>query len=201
MRKKNYYQNTHFISSLPTISHLPKDQGIEVAFVGHSNSGKSSSLNTLTNKKSLARVSKTPGSTQFINLFKVYEGFYIVDWPGYGFAKVPIKIKRKWMFFLKEYFKNRSSLKGVIVVMDIRHPMKMLDREIILLAIKNMIPVQILLNKSDKLKTSESKFTLFQVKKTIETFSNYVKVDLFSSKGIGVNVLRDTLDFWFTSNL
>jgi len=123
------YHMTHFVMSAPDIRHLPSDEGIEVAFAGRSNAGKSSALNTLTQQKALARISKTPGRTQLINLFEVEPGIRLVDLPGYGYAQVPEEMKIKWQRSLGEYLQMRNSLKGLIVLMDIRHPLKDLDRK------------------------------------------------------------------------
>ncbi|MGR5133295.1 ribosome biogenesis GTP-binding protein YihA/YsxC [Vibrio alfacsensis] len=199
MSVKIHYQNTHFITSAPDIRHLPEDEGVEIAFAGRSNAGKSSALNRLTNQKSLAKTSKTPGRTQLINLFKVEEGCHIVDLPGYGFAQVPVEMKNKWQKSLGEYLQKRECLKGLVVLMDIRHPMKDLDQQMIFWAIDSRIPVQVLLTKADKLKSGARKQALLQVRKQVETFGGDVSVDVFSSlKGLGVDQLRAKLDTWFT---
>ncbi|CAE6933853.1 Necessary for normal cell division and for the maintenance of normal septation [Vibrio sp. B1ASS3] len=198
MSVKIHYQNTHFITSAPDIRHLPEDEGVEIAFAGRSNAGKSSALNRLTNQKSLAKTSKTPGRTQLINLFKVEEGCHIVDLPGYGFAQVPIEMKNKWQKSLGEYLQKRECLKGLVVLMDIRHPMKDLDQQMIFWAIDSRIPVQVLLTKADKLKSGARKQTLLKIRKQVETFGGDVSVDVFSSlKGLGVDQLRAKLDTWF----
>ncbi|MGY0616811.1 ribosome biogenesis GTP-binding protein YihA/YsxC [Vibrio sp. FJH11] len=198
MSVKIHYQNTHFITSAPDIRHLPEDEGVEIAFAGRSNAGKSSALNRLTNQKSLAKTSKTPGRTQLINLFKVEEGCHIVDLPGYGFAQVPVEMKNKWQKSLGEYLQKRECLKGLVVLMDIRHPMKDLDQQMIFWAIDSRIPVQVLLTKADKLKSGARKQTLLQVRKQVESFGGDVDVDVFSSlKGLGVDQLRAKLDTWF----
>ncbi|WP_406732258.1 ribosome biogenesis GTP-binding protein YihA/YsxC [Vibrio scophthalmi] len=198
MSVKINYQNTHFITSAPDIRHLPEDEGIEIAFAGRSNAGKSSSLNRLTNQKSLAKTSKTPGRTQLINLFKVTEGCHIVDLPGYGFAQVPLELKKKWQKSLGEYLQQRQCLKGLVVLMDIRHPMKDLDQQLIFWAVDSGIPVQVLLTKADKLKSGARKAQLLKIQEEAIGFGGTVKVDAFSSlKGIGVDVLRNKLDEWF----
>nr|WP_275666184.1 ribosome biogenesis GTP-binding protein YihA/YsxC [Vibrio sp. Isolate23] len=195
---KIHYQNTHFITSAPDIRHMPEDEGIEVAFAGRSNAGKSSSLNRLTNQKSLAKTSKTPGRTQLINLFKVTDGCHIVDLPGYGFAQVPLEMKKKWQKSLGEYLQKRQSLKGLVVLMDIRHPMKDLDQQLIFWAVDSGIPVQVLLTKADKLKSGARKAQVLKIKKDSAGFGGDVSVAAFSSlKGIGVDVLRNKLDEWF----
>ncbi|AXN31903.1 ribosome biogenesis GTP-binding protein YihA/YsxC [Vibrio coralliilyticus] len=198
MSVKIHYQNTHFITSAPDIRHMPEDEGIEVAFAGRSNAGKSSSLNRLTNQRSLAKTSKTPGRTQLINLFKVADGCHIVDLPGYGFAQVPLEMKKKWQKSLGEYLQKRQSLKGLVVLMDIRHPMKDLDQQLIFWAVDSGIPVQVLLTKADKLKSGARKAQVLKIKKDSAGFGGDVSVAAFSSlKGIGVDVLRNKLDEWF----
>ncbi|ASU23446.1 YihA family ribosome biogenesis GTP-binding protein [Vibrio qinghaiensis] len=202
MSVKIHYQNTHFITSAPDIRHLPDDEGIEIAFAGRSNAGKSSSLNRLTNQKSLAKTSKTPGRTQLINLFKVTEGCHIVDLPGYGFAQVPLELKKKWQKSLGEYLQKRKSLKGLVVLMDIRHPMKDLDQQLISWAVDCYIPVLVLLTKADKLKSGARKAQVLKIREEARAFGGDVTVDAFSSlKGLGVDVLRNKLDTWFAPAL
>jgi GTP-binding protein len=193
-----HYQNTHFITSAPDIRHLPEDEGIEVAFAGRSNAGKSSALNRLTNQRGLAKTSKTPGRTQLINLFKVDENCHIVDLPGYGFAQVPIEMKKKWQKSLGEYLQKRQCLKGLVVLMDIRHPLKDIDQQLVFWAVDQNIPVQILLTKADKLKSGARKAQVLKVREAAVDFGGEVVVDAFSSlKGIGVDILRAKLDTWF----
>jgi GTP-binding protein len=200
--KTIHYQKTHFITSAPDIRHLPEDEGIEVAFAGRSNAGKSSALNRLTNQKSLAKTSKTPGRTQLINLFKVEDNCHIVDLPGYGFAQVPLEMKKKWQKSLGEYLQKRESLKGLVVLMDIRHPMKDLDQQLIYWAIESNLPVQVLLTKADKLKSGARKAQLLSIRDKALEYPGDVSVDLFSSlKGIGVDQLRAKLDSWFAPAL
>ena len=202
MSAKIHYQNTHFITSAPDIRHLPEDEGIEIAFAGRSNAGKSSSLNRLTNQKSLAKTSKTPGRTQLINLFKVADNCHIVDLPGYGFAQVPLEMKQKWQKSLGEYLQKRQCLKGLVVLMDIRHPLKDLDQQLIIWAVECGIPVQVLLTKADKLKSGARKAQLLEVRQKATEFGGEVNVDLFSSlSGIGVDILRNKLDQWFAPAL
>ncbi|RQW61462.1 ribosome biogenesis GTP-binding protein YihA/YsxC [Vibrio viridaestus] len=202
MSVKIHYQNTHFITSAPDIRHLPADEGIEIAFAGRSNAGKSSSLNKLTNQRSLAKTSKTPGRTQLINLFEVAPGCNIVDLPGYGFAQVPIEMKKKWQKSLGEYLQQRQSLKGLVVLMDIRHPMKDLDQQLIFWAVECQIPVQVLLTKADKLKSGARKAQVLKIKKDAIGFGGEVYVDAFSSQnGLGVDTLRSRLDSWFAPAL
>lgn len=194
------YQQTHFVTSAPDIRHLPADTGIEVAFAGRSNAGKSSALNTLTHQKSLARTSKTPGRTQLINLFQVAEGKRLVDLPGYGYAQVPEEMKRKWQQALGEYLQKRACLKGLVVLMDIRHPLKDLDQQMIAWAIDSRIPVMLLLTKADKLASGARKAQVNKVKEAVLTFGGDVQVAPFSSlKKQGVDVLRAKLDEWYNT--
>lgn len=190
---------THFVISAPDIRHLPRDEGIEVAFAGRSNAGKSSALNTLTNQKSLARTSKTPGRTQLINLFEVTDGIRLVDLPGYGYAEVPEEMKLKWQRALGEYLQKRNCLKGLVVLMDIRHPLKDLDQQMITWAVAVGTPVMLLLTKADKLASGARKAQLNMVREAIIPFMGDIQVETFSSlKKIGVDKLREKLDTWFS---
>ena len=187
------YQQTHFVMSAPDIRHLPSDTGIEVAFAGRSNAGKSSALNTL------ARTSKTPGRTQLINLFEVVDGKRLVDLPGYGYAEVPEEMKRKWQRALAEYLEKRQSLQGLVVLMDIRHPLKDLDQQMILWAVESNVQVLVLLTKADKLASGARKAQLNMVREAVLAFNGDVQVEAFSSlKKLGVDKLRQKLDSWFS---
>ena len=115
-------QKAHFLLGAPSLETCPPDEGIEIAFAGRSNSGKSSAINTLTSQKKLARTSKTPGRTQMINFFALDEGRKLVDLPGYGFAQVPEKMKKDWQAHMSQYLEDRNALKGLVIVMDVRHP-------------------------------------------------------------------------------
>lgn len=193
------YHMTHFMLSAPDIRHLPADVGIEVAFAGRSNAGKSSALNTITNQKGLARTSKTPGRTQLINLFEVVEGKCLVDLPGYGYAQVPEEMKRKWQKSLAEYLQKRQALKGLVVLMDIRHPLKDLDQNMIEWAVQSQIPVLVLLTKADKLASGARKAQLTMVREASLAFNGDVQVEMFSSlKKMGVDIVRKKLDSWFS---
>ena len=199
---KIHFQKAHFLISAPDIrhldKHLPPESGIEVAFAGRSNAGKSSALNRLTRQKSLARTSKTPGRTQLINVFEVEEGKRLIDLPGYGFAKVPLEMKLKWQKSLGEYLQNRESLKGLVVLMDIRHPFKDLDQQLIDWAIDADIPVLALLTKADKLKSGARKAALLKLRAEAKNFDGEIQVELFSSlKGIGVDVLERKIAGWY----
>ncbi|WP_342606213.1 ribosome biogenesis GTP-binding protein YihA/YsxC [Pantoea agglomerans] len=199
MSELNYHV-THFVMSAPDIRHLPADTGIEVAFAGRSNAGKSSALNKLTNQKGLARTSKTPGRTQLINLFEVKEGKRLVDLPGYGYAEVPEEMKLKWQRALGEYLQKRQALKGLVILMDIRHPLKDLDRQMIQWSVESGIPVLLLLTKADKLASGARKAQLNVVREAALEFVGDVQVELFSSlKKIGVDKVRQKLDSWFNT--
>lgn len=192
---------TKFVISAPDIRHLPNDTGIEVAFAGRSNAGKSSALNTLTQQKSLARTSKTPGRTQLINLFEVEEGVRLVDLPGYGYAEVPEAMKRKWQQALGEYLQKRECLKGLVVLMDIRHPLKDLDMQMVEWAVAMNVPVLVLLTKADKLASGAKKKQLMGVRQALAELEGDIEVENFSSlKKIGVDKLVIKLDKWFSEH-
>ncbi len=193
---KNYHQ-AKFFQSASGINSLPPELGFEVAFAGRSNSGKSSSLNKVCQQRSLARTSKTPGRTQLINFFSLPEGRYLVDLPGYGYAKVPEKVKHKWQRFIESYLDTRWTLQGVILVMDIRHPMKDYDRMMLRWAADRQLSVHVLLNKSDKLKRGMTSRALLAVKKELKQYSMPVSVQTFSAlKGEGLQELWRVLDNW-----
>ena len=192
-----YFTKAKFATSAPDIRHLGADKGIEVAFAGRSNAGKSSALNTLTRQKSLARTSKTPGRTQMINVFELDEQRRLVDLPGYGYAKVPLEMKKKWQRALGEYLQQRKSLKGLVVLMDIRHPFKDLDQELIHWAVEANIPVLALLTKADKLKSGKRKQQLLFMQEAALAFCGDVTVKTFSSLNrLGLNDLERTLTEW-----
>lgn len=191
-----------FILSAPDIKHLPESDGIEIAFAGRSNAGKSSALNTLTQQKSLARTSKTPGRTQLINIFEVAENKRLVDLPGYGFAKVPQEMKLKWQKALGEYLQKRECLHGLVVLMDIRHPLKDLDLNLIEWAVESEIPVLALLTKADKLAQGKRSASVLAVKKQLANLQADITVVAFSSlKRIGVDHAEQIIQQWFAGNL
>lgn len=196
------YRKTHFITSAPDIRHLPQDSGVEIAFAGRSNAGKSSALNRITEQKSLARTSKTPGRTQLINMFEVESGCNLIDLPGYGFAQVPLEMKIKWQKSLGEYLQKRECLAGLVVLMDIRHPLKDIDQQMIYWGVESGLPVLVLLTKADKLKSGARKAQVLKVRKDLADVAGDVQVEAFSSlKGIGVDQVRHKLDAWFGPEL
>lgn len=191
-----------FSISAPDISKLPSDTGIEVAFAGRSNAGKSSALNTLTRQKSLARTSKTPGRTQLINVFSITENQRLVDLPGYGFAKVPMEMKKKWQRALGEYLEKRESLQGLVVLMDIRHPLKDLDQDLIEWAADSELPVLVLLTKSDKLSQGKASAEVLRVKKHLASLNADIKVQAFSSlKRTGVDQATNVICTWLAEGV
>lgn len=192
------FSKTKFITSAPKLENLPADTGIEIAFVGRSNAGKSSALNAITNIKNLAKTSKTPGRTQLINLFEIEENKRIVDLPGYGFANVPIAVKNKWQKSLTEYLQKRKSLKVVVILMDIRHPLKDLDRQLITWATVANLHVLILLTKCDKLAINARNEAVYETKKNLIEFGcNYDIVAFSSLNKIGVIEVRELLDNYY----
>lgn len=198
-KSKINYQSATFLTSAPDIRALPADSGIEVAFAGRSNAGKSSALNTLTRQNSLARTSKTPGRTQLINTFSLNHNRRLIDLPGYGFAKVPLAVKEKWQKSLAEYLMQRDSLKGLVVLMDIRHPLKDLDQDLIRWAVDSQLPVLILLTKADKLGPGARKKVVLEVREAALAFMGDVQVQAFSSLSkLGLPELEQALDQWFT---
>jgi len=188
-----------FTISAPDIRKLPEDSGIEVAFAGRSNAGKSSALNTLTNQKSLARTSKTPGRTQLINVFEIGDNKRLIDLPGYGFAKVPLEMKKKWQKALGEYLEKRESLKGLVVLMDIRHPLKDLDMDLIQWAADSELPVLALLTKCDKLSQGKRSTEVLKVKKALAPLNADIRVQAFSSlKRTGAEQADTIVCDWFS---
>jgi GTP-binding protein len=185
------FQKAKYLISAPSIKQCPADTGSEVAFAGRSNAGKSSALNTLAQQGKLARTSKTPGRTQLINFFEIDPGTRIVDLPGYGFAKVPDRVKREWQKNMNEYLEERQSLKALVLVMDIRHPLTEFDRMMCDWAVDCQMPVHILLTKSDKLKKGPRQNTLFAVKKELAHMGELLTLQTFSSlKKEGTEKLR-----------
>ncbi|MGZ8224548.1 MAG: ribosome biogenesis GTP-binding protein YihA/YsxC, partial [Methylobacter sp.] len=141
------YHQAKFVNSAPLLTNAPPDQGREVAFAGRSNAGKSSAINTLTRQNALARISKTPGRTQMLNFFEINEQLRFVDLPGYGYAKVPVAIKKKWHELMENYLTHRKSLCGIILVMDVRHPLTEFDRQMVEWCDHTGLPLHVLLTK------------------------------------------------------
>lgn len=155
---------SEFLTSADRLDACPRDDVPEVAFAGRSNAGKSSTLNRLTGRRRLARVSKTPGRTQLINFFGVNEGGRLVDLPGYGYARAAKAQQQAWGDAVDEYLNRRENLVGLVLVMDARHPLKPFDRDMIRWCADRSMPLLILLNKADKLKRGERAKVLSMVK-------------------------------------
>jgi GTP-binding protein len=192
------FHSAYFIKSAEKLSQCPIDQGLEVAFAGRSNAGKSTALNTLTDQKKLARTSKTPGRTQLINCFGLnVDDRRLIDLPGYGFAKVPVAMKINWQAHMQDYLMNRHSLVGFVLVMDIRHPLKEFDELMLDWAQANKMQVHVLLTKSDKLKRGPAKSTMLQVQKNLNERGVIGSVQTFSGlSGDGLDTLRNKLGEW-----
>lgn len=193
------YPTASFIISAPTLALCPDDTGAEVAFAGRSNAGKSSAINALTQQNALARTSRTPGRTQLINFFSVMndESRRLVDLPGYGYAKVPESVKLEWQKHLAEYLRNRFSLRGLVLLMDVRHPLTEFDQMMLSYADQREMPVHILLTKADKLKKGPASAALQKVRSSLKEWEDLVSVQLFSSlKRDGVDTLSQKLNQW-----
>lgn len=193
------YRGAQFLTSAAKLSQCPPDTGWEVAFAGRSNAGKSSAINSLTNNKKLAKTSKTPGRTQLINFFELSDCQRLVDLPGYGFAKVPLAVKREWTKQLEIYLQNRQCLRGLILLMDVRHPLQPFDRQMLAWALQAPMPVHILLTKADKLKRGAAGTALLQVRAELKHQEELTSVQLFSAlKHEGHKELIAVLDGWLT---
>lgn len=196
------YHQAKFINSAPRLQDAPPDQGMEIAFAGRSNAGKSSAINTLVQQNALARVSKTPGRTQLLNFFEIDPQRKFVDLPGYGYAKVPVAVKRDWQKMMENYLKNRQALCGIVLVMDIRHPLTEFDWQMIEWCEHSKLPLHILLTKADKLKFGAAKNTLLQVQKELSRVEIVVSLQLFSALNkVGIDDVHQVLDEWFKFEL
>ncbi|CAM3488296.1 ribosome biogenesis GTP-binding protein YihA/YsxC [Parendozoicomonas haliclonae] len=193
------YRATSFLISAARFDQCPPATGREVAFAGRSNAGKSSALNALTGSNKLARTSKTPGRTQLINFFTINNGEHkLVDLPGYGFAKVPEAMKLEWQKELGTYLEERPNLVGVVLLVDIRHPLKEFDEMMIDWAITSGMPLHILLTKSDKLKFGAAKAALQKLRNQLRDHKDLITVQLFSSLNkVGIDELSAQLDHWY----
>ncbi len=193
------YQAAHFLTSVPDSQLGPTDEGREVAFAGRSNAGKSSALNAITRQRALARTSKTPGRTQQINFFGIDETRRLVDLPGYGYAKVPLKMKQQWERNLADYLRSRQSLQGLILLMDVRRPLTGYDREMLGWCSESELNVHILLTKSDKLKRGPASNALLSVRAQLPALHPGASVQLFSAlKKTGVEEAQSILDQWLS---
>ncbi len=192
------YFQASFITSAAKLSQSPEDSGYEIAFAGRSNAGKSSAINTLCQQTALARTSRTPGRTQLLNFFRIDDQRRLVDLPGYGYAAVAQDIKADWQGALADYLEKRECLRGVILMMDSRHPLKDYDIQMLEWANHIEIPVHVLLTKVDKLNRKEQAISLERVDAALKEFSLDFSVQLFSSlKRWGVDEAHEKLDQWF----
>ncbi|MBB5211819.1 ribosome biogenesis GTP-binding protein YihA/YsxC [Microbulbifer hydrolyticus] len=193
------FRRAEFLTSAPTLAECPEDSGAEVAFAGRSNAGKSSAINALTDNGKLARTSKTPGRTQLINFFTLSEQQRLVDLPGYGYAKVARSMKDEWQRHLAFYLEQRQCLRGLVLLMDIRQPLKEFDLHMLTWAVNSGLPAHILLTKADKLKNGPANNTRFAVEKELKTLEldKNVTVQIFSApKRKGLDKLEARLNQW-----
>ena len=191
------FTDTQFIKGAHTLQQCLPDNGREVAVAGRSNAGKSSALNVITGIKGLARTSKQPGRTQQINYFELGDRQYLVDLPGYGYAKVPPKVRQHWDETLSAYFETRQSLEGLVVIMDIRHPMKELDQQLIEWVTDIGIPTHCLLTKSDKLSKGQAASAKQKTQALLALIDPDISVQLFSALDHrGVDEAREKIQHW-----
>ncbi|HEY1069487.1 MAG TPA: ribosome biogenesis GTP-binding protein YihA/YsxC [Thermomonas sp.] len=200
MAAPNPFARAQYLLAAHNFRQLPPDGGFEVAFAGRSNAGKSSALNALCQQNALARVSKTPGRTQQLVFFGLppHENKYLVDLPGYGYAKVPQELQAHWQAFLDGYFGSRDALRGLVVVMDVRHPLKEYDRQMLGYAMRRGLPAHVILTKADKLGRGAAGNTLQAVRMELQrSFADSVTVQLFSGESKqGVDELRAVVARW-----
>ncbi|MBZ0095160.1 MAG: ribosome biogenesis GTP-binding protein YihA/YsxC [Sulfuricella sp.] len=195
------FQEAQFFISADKLTDLPPPSGIEIAFAGRSNSGKSSAINTLANRNRLAFVSKTPGRTQLINFFSLGNDRFLVDLPGYGYAKVPEAMRVHWQTVLSRYLMERESLHGLVLIMDARHPLTPLDRQMLNWFIPTCKPVHVLLTKADKLGKQQATATLRTVRAELERTYPNCTVQLFSSlKRIGLDEAEAMIGKWLSAS-
>ena len=189
-------QNPEFLDAAAKPHQWPEG-GIEVAFAGRSNVGKSSAINAIMQRKKLARTSKTPGRTQQIVFFSLSDSQRVVDLPGYGFAKVPLAVRQEWEKYIGSYISERNGLRGLIQLMDIRHPLTELDQQMLMWCVNINLPVHILLTKADKLKFGAAKNTMLQVARQIEELGVDCSIQMFSAhKNIGLEDSRQIIVDW-----
>jgi len=190
-------QKAIFHTTVAQLRDLPSDSRCEVAFAGRSNAGKSSAINTLAGRVRLAFVSKTPGRTQHLNYFRLDEGKYLVDLPGYGYAKAPLAVRSQWEGLIAPYLQMRSPLAGLVIIMDARHPLTELDVRMIGWFLPTGRPIHVLLSKADKLTRQASAQTLKAVRKSLEEMGGQLSVQLFSSlKKTGIDQAEAVLGRW-----
>ncbi|MDH3350192.1 MAG: ribosome biogenesis GTP-binding protein YihA/YsxC [Gammaproteobacteria bacterium] len=188
----SHYAEAQFITSANAPGQFTADEGAEVAVAGRSNAGKSSAINVIVNRRQFARTSKTPGRTQLVNFFSLRDGMRLVDLPGYGFARVSDATREHWGELLSDYFRDRQSLKGLLLIVDIRRQLKDYDRQMMAFADEVDLPVHILLTKADKLKRGQASRALLEVRKEV---AGRATVQLFSALSRdGENEAREVLE-------
>ncbi|SES70565.1 cell division checkpoint GTPase YihA [Nitrosospira multiformis] len=196
------FQNATFYTTVSELRDLPPPVGVEIAFAGRSNAGKSSAINTLANRNRLAFVSKTPGRTQHLNFFQLGNNRFLVDLPGYGYAKVPAEVRQHWERLLSTYLQTRQSLHGMVLIMDARHPLTPLDRQMLAWFAPTKKAVHVLLTKSDKLTRQQGQKVLKTVLGFLRESYPQCSVQLFSSTSReGVEEASALLDAWFGSGI
>lgn len=204
MPEANLFRKARFLTSAPSLHQCPPETGSEVAFAGRSNAGKSSAINRLTQNGKLARTSKTPGRTQLINFFALGDDqLRLVDLPGYGYAKVPLATKQQWQENLAQYLQGRQTLRGLILLMDIRHPLQAYDTTMLNWAVTGGMPVHILLTKADKLSRGASQTTLAQVRQELKKakVNDLVTAQTFSAhNGDGLTELEKVIQEWLEAS-
>lgn len=195
--QKNPFREAHFLTSAHRLDQLPADRGAEIAFAGRSNAGKSSALNAICDQQGLARTSKTPGRTQQLVVFPLDDDHRLIDLPGYGYAKVPEKLRAHWREVIDTYLRTRESLKGIVLVMDARHPLREFDRMMLEFADATRRESLCLLTKADKLSRGEGARVLHAVRNELATLAPSARAQLFSSlSGNGVDEARTVLAGW-----
>lgn len=191
------YRQARFLKGVARPSALPPDVGAEVAFAGRSNAGKSSVINALTGRASLARISKTPGRTQMLNFFVLDDTHRLVDLPGYGYANVPVGVKRRWAALVEGYLSARRSLVGVVLLMDARRPFTDADVQLLEWCLHARVATHVLLNKADKLSRGAGARVLADARKRLAPLGGDNDVQLFSAtRRTGIETLGARLDTW-----
>ncbi len=198
---KDFFKTCKFDFSVANLKQLPGQSLGEVVFAGRSNSGKSSLINALTGKKNLARSSKTPGRTQLINFFSIGENLFLVDLPGYGYAKAPKGIKKNWEALITSYLINRAEILGLVLIMDIRHPLQDRDLALFDIFLPTGKPIFVVLNKADKLSRQQALFQQRKIDENIKSFYLNSQVLAFSAtRGIGVETAKKLINRWLTES-
>jgi GTP-binding protein len=196
-QNNHYYRQAKFLISAASKKQFPTNGSLEVAFAGRSNAGKSSAINTLCDNKGLAKISKTPGRTRLVNYFTLDEQRSLVDLPGYGYAKVPLPVKQQWEKLMENYLQRSETLRGLVIIMDIRHPLKDFDIQMLNWCEHFGLPAHLLLTKADKLKKGPAQSTLLKTKKLLEAEGYNASVQIFSALNkTGLDELVRTTNSW-----